>query len=131
MIVKWQIWEYWNTAKVFTEPIIVIQLVVGWMKDLFNFPKVVDFKPVDTLTPSQMGYVFEHNELKLMMKRLKGFETVEFTDVSGVKLTPESIENRFGADGGIDCVINIIAPTEKGAKNVASRIRNIIINGDY
>ena len=78
-----------------------------------------------------MGYVFEHNELKLMMKRLKGFETVEFTDVYGIKLTPESIDNRFGADGGIDCVINIIAPTEKGAKNVLSRIRNIIINGDY
>jgi len=43
----------------------------------------------------------------------------------------ESIDKRFGKDGGIDCVIHIITETERGAKNVATRIRNIIKNGDY
>lgn len=125
----------------------MIQLVVGWVKNFFEFPrKVEQFKPVETLTYSQRGYkfehfetptasrrgyTFEHDQLKSIMVRLKGFETVEFTDVSGISLTPDSIDKRFGKDGGIDCVIHIIAPTERGAKNVASRLRNIIINGDY
>lgn len=78
-----------------------------------------------------MGYHFEHDELERLMNRLKGFETVEFTDVYGTPLTPESIKKRFGKDGGIDCVIHIIAQTERGANNVATRIRNIIIKGDY
>lgn len=90
-----------------------------------------DFQPVETLTPSQMGYRFEHNELKRLMVRLKRFETVEFTDVQGVIMTPESIDKRFGRDGGIDCVIHIITRTERGAANVATRIRNIMLTGDY
>ena len=125
----------------------MIQLVVGWVKNFFELPgKVEQFKPVETLTdsqsgykfehfetptPSQRGYKFEHDELKRIMERLKGFETVELTDVYGTLLTPDSIDERFGKDGGIDCVIHIIAPTERGAKNVATRLRNIIVNGDY
>ena len=110
----------------------MIQFVVGWVKNFFELPgKVEQFKPVETLTDSKRGYKFEHDELKRIMKRLKGFETVELTDVYGTSLTPDSIDKRFGKDGGIDCVIHIIAPTERGAKNVASRLRNIIVNGDY
>lgn len=109
----------------------MIQLVVGWVKDFFNPSKVQEFKPVEKVTPSRMGYYFEHDELKRLMKRLKNFETVEFTDASGTSLTPESIDKRFGKDGGIDCIIRIVAPTEKGASNVAGRIRNILVNGDY
>lgn len=113
------------------EPTIVIQLVVGWIKEFFNPQKVEDFKPVQTVTPSRMGYYFEHNELQRLMMRLERFDTVEFTDVYGTCLTPESINARFGKDGGIDCVIHIVAPTERGARNVAARIRNIIVRGDY
>lgn len=109
----------------------MIQLVVGWVRDFFDFSKVEEFKPVETVTPSLMGYYFEHAELKGLMTRLKGFETVNFTDVYGTTLTAESIDKRFGKDGGIDCVIHIVAPTERGAKNVATRIRNILVNGDY
>lgn len=114
---------------------VMIDLVIGWMKDLFN-PKIKEFTPVEKITaekiaPSKKGYHFEHDELKRLMVRLKGFETVEFTDAYGAPLTAETIEKRFGKDGGIDCVINIIAPTEQGAKNVATRIRNILIKGDY
>ena len=109
----------------------MIQLIVGWVQDFFNFSNVKEFKPVEKLTPSQRGYKFEHDELKRLMRRLKGFETVEFTDVEGIPLTPQIVENRYGKDGGIDCVIRIIAPTERGAKIVATKIRNILINGDY
>lgn len=110
---------------------IVIQLVVGWVRDFFNSSRVEEFKPVETVTPSRMGYHFEHDELKRLMVRLKRFETVKFTDVYGTELTAESIDKRFGKDGGIDCVIQIVAPTERGAKNVATRIRNILIKGEY
>jgi predicted nucleotidyltransferase len=65
------------------------------------------------------------------MIRLDGFESVRFTDAYGGEMNPESIEERFGRDGGIDCVIHIITQTERGAKNVATRIRNIIVSGDY
>ena len=114
----------------------VIQLVVGWVQDFFNFYKAEEFKPVEIVTPeivtaSRRGYNFEHNELKRLMVRLKGFDTIEFTDVKGTAMTPDSIESRFGKDGGIDCVIHIITPTEKGARNVATRIRNILVEGDY
>jgi len=113
----------------------MIDLVVGWINknvgNLLKFNQVETITPAKKITPSQRGYKFEHNELKRLMKRLQNFETVEFTDVNGTPLTPDTIDQRFGSDGGIDCVIHIVAPTEQGAKNVATRIRNILINGDY
>lgn len=109
----------------------MIQFVVGWVKDFFDRSKIRVFNPVETVTASQIGYHFEHHELRRLMVRLKRFETVEFTDVYGAALTLEGIAERFGKDGGIDCVIHIVAPTDRGAKNVAARIRNIIIRGDY
>jgi hypothetical protein len=114
---------------------VMIDLVIGWVKDFFN-PKIKEFTPVEKITPEKLtaakkGFHFEHDELERLMKRLKDFETVEFTDVYGAPLTADTIHKRFGKDGGIDCVINIIARTEQGAKNVATRIRNILINGDY
>ncbi|MCG9892458.1 MAG: hypothetical protein MH252_15480 [Thermosynechococcaceae cyanobacterium MS004] len=109
----------------------MIQLVVGWVKHFFGLSNVEEFTSVEQVTPSQMGYRFEHEELKRLMERLKGFETVEFTDAYGEPLISESIDQRFGQDGGIDCIIRIVAPTERGAKNVATRIRNILVKGDY
>ncbi|WP_445626211.1 hypothetical protein [Nostoc sp. DSM 114167] len=102
----------------------MIALVVGWFQQKF-------FKQVEKITPSKEGYKFEHDELKRLMKRLRNFETVEFRDLSGSLLSPETIDQRFGQDGGIDCVIRIVTPTEAGARNVAGRIRNILIKGDY
>jgi hypothetical protein len=107
-----------------------IQLVIGWFNKIRSFTAVDKVTPSE-LTPSKRGYRFEHEELKRLMKRLSNFETVKFTDAYGTALTPDTIDKRFGRDGGIDCVIHVIAPTERGASNVAGRIRNIIINGDY
>ncbi len=90
-----------------------------------------DFVSVDRFTPSQKGYNFEHCELICLMNRLINFETVMFTDAYGVKLTPQIVRKRYGRDGGIDFVIHIVAPTERGARSIATRVRNIIINEDY
>jgi hypothetical protein len=94
----------------------MIQLFVGWMQKTF-FKQVEQITP-SQLTPSQKGYHFEHEELKRLMYRLRRFETVEFRDLRGNMLAPETIDQRFGRDGGIDCVIRIVAPTEAGAHNV-------------
>ncbi|PHM07624.1 hypothetical protein [Nostoc sp. 'Peltigera malacea cyanobiont' DB3992] len=112
----------------------MIQLVVGLLAEVekfFGFSKVKEFTPVETLTPSKMGYYFEHEELKRLMDRLGNFTTVQFTDVRGNPLSKDSIDRRFGKDGGIDCVIHIVANSEHGCKVVAGKIRNILINGDY
>ena len=105
-------------------------LVVGYEQlDIFSGePK---FTPVEQLTPSEKGYRFEQCNLLALMYRLKGFASVEFTDAYGTRLTPKSIRTRYGPDGGIDCVIHIVTPTELGARQVAGRIRNIILSGDY
>jgi hypothetical protein len=103
----------------------MIQLAIGWFQQTF-------FKQVEKITPQKEGYYFEHDELKRLMYRLRNYEViVEFRDLSGALLTPEIIDQRFGRDGGIDCVIRIVAPTDAGARNVAGRIRNILIRGDY
>jgi hypothetical protein len=107
-----------------------IQLVIGWFNKIRGFTAVDKVTPSE-LTPRNRGYRFEHEELKRLMTRLDTFKTVKITDAYGTPLTPETIDKRFGRDGGIDCVIHVIAPTEQGASNVAGRIRNIIINGDY
>jgi len=107
----------------------MLKLIVGWL-EASVFQSIANIEP-EKLSPSQRGYRFEHDELKRLMTRLKNFETVEFEDVTGTKLTPESLSQRFGKDGGIDCVIRIIAPTDRGASNVATRIRNILLKGDY
>lgn len=99
--------------------------VVGWIRGLFGF------QAVEEVSASEAGYRFEHDELKRLMARLSSFPSVEFSDAYGGPLTAEIIAQRKGPDGGVDCVIRIIAPTEKGAKNVAGRIRSIIRARDY
>jgi hypothetical protein len=124
----------------------LVQLVTGWLDRTLSFitiGKVTLFSKGYRIedeqgvtvnqqeTPSKRGYRFEHEELKRLMYRLRHFETVEFTDAYGTPISPETIEQRYGADGGIDCIIRIVAPTERGARNVQGRIRNIIIRGNY
>jgi len=35
------------------------------------------------------------------------------------------------ADGGIDVIVRIVAPTERGARNIAGRFRNMIVSQNY
>lgn len=103
----------------------MFKAIVGWINNFFNFVEV------EQVSSSETGYKFEHDEIKRIIKRLKNFDTVQITDAYGSPLTSDIIDKRYGADGGIDCVIKIIAPTEKGAKIVAGKIRNILISRDY
>ncbi len=108
----------------------VMSVIVGWCQNVLNDTDEVEV--VDEISLSQQGYQFEHEEMKRMMERFKGFATVKFTDVKGYPLSPERIDRRsMGVMGGIDCIIHITAPTERGARQIASRVRNIIIQGDY
>jgi hypothetical protein len=118
----------------------MLTLITGWLREvgkLIRFPNVgtfstaEDFIEVDRISPSEYGYRVEHSEIKRLMKRLRRFETVEFTDAYGVLLSEATIDQRYGKDGGIDCVIRIVARTERGASIAATRLRNIIISGDY
>jgi len=85
----------------------------------------------EVLSPSQLGYQFEHDELKRLLRRFSGFASVEITDAYGYELTEEIIEQRFGSDGGVDCVIHVSAMNERGLSWIITRVRNIIKNGDY
>lgn len=122
----------------------MIELVTGWLsrasqfisvgKVIFNQSRfrIEDKEGVlEEESRSKQGYRFEHEELKRLMHRLRNYETVSFTDAFGAPIKPETIDQRWGADGGIDCIIHIVARTERGACNVQGRIRNIIIKGDY
>lgn len=106
--------------------------VTGWLSDR-GFITVEEIKPkkLTPMTPSKRGYEFEHDEIKRLMRRLKNFQTVDFTDAEGNILTESIIDKRYGKDGGIDCVIRIVAPTEHGAHIAAGKLRKIIIEGDY
>lgn len=118
----------------------MLTLITGWLRELGNlvsFPSSNNYKSskqfveVDRISSSKFGYKTEHDEIKRLMKRLSRFETVEFTNTTGDPMDINTVDQRYGKDGGIDCVIRIVAPTERGASNVAARIRNIIIKGDY
>ncbi len=100
-------------------------VIVGCLED------TGDVEIVDEITPSQRGYQFEHEEIKRLMFRIKGFATVTITDVYDAPLSLDSIDQRQGPDGGIDYVIHITASTERSARQVASRVRNILLRGDY
>lgn len=85
----------------------------------------------EVLSRSQQGYKFEHDELKRLLQRFRGFATVTITDAYGAELTEEIIEQRFGPDGGVDCVIHIEAANDRGISWVTTRVTNIIVNHDY
>lgn len=106
-----------------------ITLLVGYL--VHSSKDEEEFEQVDEVTLSEEGYNFEHNHLKRLIRRLEEWDTVEITDAHGAPLTPEIVEDRFGPDGGVDCVIRIAAPTEHGAKVVRGRIREILKKQDY
>lgn len=83
------------------------------------------------LSLSQQGLYFEHYEIMMLLRKFKGFATVFITDARGNELTEEIIDVRAGADGGIDCVIHVNAPTDRGLKWAITRVTNIIVNKEY
>ena len=104
------------------------EILVGWISgNIFRVESRIDvLEEVSTteLSPSEMGFKFQADELSWLMDNLKGFETVEFLDPRGGGVLDP---NHKGADGGIDCIIRITATTERAAHQVAGKIRQRII----
>lgn len=80
------------------------------------------------LTSSEIGYRVEEDQAERLLNRFKGFATVSITDLYD---RPITMPLKRGADGGIDLIFTISAPTENGAKIVYGKVRNILLNNDY
>ena len=109
----------------------MLHIVVGWVRNLFRSSdvEVVDeiYVPV---TRSQLGYRFQRDHFEQLFNGISDWPSIEFLDAYGDPIT--SLEDiSEGPDGGIDAIIRITTSTERGARNVAARIRNKIVNRNY
>jgi hypothetical protein len=109
---------------------LVIQIVVSWARSLFEREvEVVDEICVQA-TQSQLGFRFQRVQFEQLFIGTKDWPSMEFLDAWGDPIT--SLEDvTEGPDGGIDAIIRITTRTEKGAKIVATRIRNMVITRKY
>ena len=124
----------------------MLQVVIGWIQHRLRF------LPVDTITidgadsldigpakpaqelagvdASQIGIRFQLDEFRRLFSRVGHWETVEFFTARGRPIEgPEDFDK--GADGGLDGIIRITAPTERGARIIAGRVSKIIVKQDY
>jgi hypothetical protein len=119
----------------------MLQIVVGWMRRQFGFVPVetVAIQGEDALhsdsiavsqDASQNGIRFQIDQFQGLFERIGYWETVEFFTARGRSIEgPEDFDR--GADGGLDGIIRITAPTDRGAQIVAGKIRMIILKHDY
>jgi hypothetical protein len=81
-------------------------------------------------TRSQMGVRFQREEFQKLLDTIGHWKSIEFFTMGGDPV--ESVDDLpKGKDGGIDAIIRITTATEHGAKNVAGRIRNILVRQAY
>lgn len=80
------------------------------------------------LSLSEMGYKVQEDQVERLLKRLRGFLTVEMTDLRG---RPLELPLKKGRDGGIDVIFKIQAPTTHGTSIVYGKVRKILIDNDY
>jgi hypothetical protein len=82
------------------------------------------------LTPRERGIRFHQHEFGRLFEALEGWPTVEFITTQGLPI--DSVDDLpRSADGGIDVIVRIVTPTERGARIVAGRIRKMIVNQQY
>lgn len=74
---------------------------------------------------SERGYQFQWFWMRLLMQRLKGYESVVFKDAHGGIITERNLEQR-GADGGLDAIIEITGKNKGAAKRVETQVLRII-----
>jgi hypothetical protein len=109
----------------------MLHIVVGWVKDLLRSSDIQVVDAVDVpVTKSQLGFRFQRHYFEQLFNGIGDWPSIEFLDAYGDPITSLS-DLSEGPDGGIDAVIRITTRTERGAKNVATRIRNKIIRGRY
>ena len=126
----------------------MLRFVVDWLSGAESSPAIHVETPVardasailhflkrqqvlaDAPSPRERGIRFHRDEFSRLFEAVDGWPTVEFITSRGLPV--ESLEDLpRSADGGIDIVVRIITPTEHGARIVAGRIRNMIVNQRY
>jgi hypothetical protein len=126
----------------------MLRFVVNWLSGADSLPAIEVEAPVardasaifqflkrqqaieDAPTPREVGIRFHRDEFSRLFEAVDGWPTVEFITSHGLPV--ESVDDLpRSADGGIDVVVRIVTPTERGARIVAGRIRNMIVNQQY
>lgn len=74
---------------------------------------------------SERGYQFQWHWMRVLMARLKGFNSIVVRDAHGGVITEKNLEQR-GADGGIDMIVEITGKTKGAAKKVETEVLKII-----
>lgn len=109
----------------------MLQIAVGWVRDLFGSSEVEIVDEIDVrVTRSQCGYRFQRQHFEQLFNGISEWPSIEFLDAYGTPITSLEYVNE-GPDGGIDAIIRITTRTERGARNVATRIRNKIVDRNY
>jgi len=78
-------------------------------------------------TRSDYGYDFQFELVAKILTRLDGFSTVTCHDMAGNVITLDNFRRR-GPDGGLDLIIRIEAKTEMASKQIAGRVRKILLD---
>ncbi len=80
--------------------------------------------------PRERGIRFHHDEFERLFQRVERWSSVEFLTAAGLPV--ECVDDLpRSADGGVDVIVRITTPTERGAKLVAGRIRNMLVKQQY
>ncbi len=126
----------------------MLRFVVDWLSGVDSLPAIEVETPVvrdasailqflrrqqtiaEAPSAREVGLRFHREEFSRLFEAIDGWPTVEFITSHGLPVT--SVEDLpRSADGGIDVVVRIVTPTERGARVVAGRIRNKIVNQQY
>ena len=81
-------------------------------------------------TPRERGIRFHQEEFARLFDAVERWPSVEFLTAGGIPV--EAVDDLpRSADGGIDVIVRIVAPTERGARNIAGRLRNMLVSQSY
>ena len=69
--------------------------------------------------------------IERLIDRFEGFAGVEIEDGDGNPLSIGELPDPNAPDGGMDCVIVIYPDSYKNPQKMVTRVKNIIIDGDY
>ena len=73
---------------------------------------------------------FHRQEFARLFEAVEHWPSVEFLTAGGIPV--EAVDDLpRSADGGIDVIVRIVAPTERGARNIAGRLRNMLVSQSY
>ena len=117
----------------------MLSFIVDWIGRSWGTVETVEVEAHDTfsdvaesagLTRSEMGIRFQRDEFGRLLEAIGHWKSIEIMTAYGSIV--ETVDDvPAGADGGIDAVIRITTVSERGARNVASRIRKMVTQQTY